>query len=359
MISLEGLCLVTGRFNTAGWILRTFSRYVRDGLIPNVFPEKEEFGVYNTADATLWMFHALDRYLEYTGDWTTVRLLLPQLYEIVEKHLAGTRFGIGIDPADNLLRQGQKGYALTWMDAKVGDLVVTPRRGKAVEINALWYNTLMLLQEWATRNGEVNRRQSLKSEAEKTRHSFNEKFWYIGGKYLYDVVDGEKGNDAACRPNQIFTISLKYPILEKERWQPVMDVIKTKLLTPYGLRTLAPEHPDYRRQYDGDILARDQAYHQGTVWPWLMGHYVDAFLRTFPDQQDKIQALLDPLLDHFNNTACVGSISEVFDAEEPFLPRGCIAQAWSVAEILRAWVKIRISNSPSSESEARIHSVLS
>jgi predicted glycogen debranching enzyme len=338
MISLEGLTLCTGRHAEAGFILRTFAHYVRDGLIPNLFPEGTRDGLYHTADATLWLFHALHRYLEATGDRLTLRLLLPTLLSIVEHHVRGTRFGIGVDPRDGLLRQGAPGYQLTWMDAKVGDWVVTPRRGKAVEINALWYNALRLLESWVRDEQGPDAAAPLAARAEAARQSFNARFWYAEGGYLYDVVDGEAGDDAACRPNQLFALSLTHPVLDEARWKSVLTVVLERLVTPVGLRTLAPGHPDYKSTYDGDLRARDAAYHQGTVWPWLIGPLVDAWLRVHPEDRAGARRLLDGFLPHFDE-GCVGSVSEIFDAETPFTPRGCIAQAWSVAEVLRAWVK--------------------
>jgi predicted glycogen debranching enzyme len=345
MISLEGLALVTGRQLEAGYILRTFARHVRDGLIPNLFPEGDREGLYHTADATLWFFHALHRYLETTGDQETLQLLLPVLLDVVDHHLRGTRFGIGVDPQDGLLRQGAEGYQLTWMDAKVEDWVVTPRRGKAVEINALWYNALRLLEGWVRQEG-TNRREEtarhLAEHAERCRESFNRRFWYAAGGHLYDVVDGavngEPGDDPACRPNQVFAISLDHPVLDRQRWEPVLRVVSERLLTPVGLRSLAPGHPDYKPTYDGDLRSRDAAYHQGTVWGWLIGPYVDAWLRVYPNELARARQLVERFVPHLSE-ACLGSISEVFDAEEPYTPRGCVSQAWSVAEVLRCWVK--------------------
>ena len=338
MISLEGLTLTTGRHLEAGYLLRTFAQYVRDGLIPNLFPEGNEEALYHTADATLWFFHALDRYVEVVGDGATLERLLPTLVEIIDRHLTGTRFGIGADPEDGLLRQGSPGYQLTWMDAKVGDWVVTPRRGKAVEINALWYNALRLLAGWLNDSGDKVAARALHEHAQLARASFNKRFWYPEGGYLYDVVDGENGDDSACRPNQVLAIALRHPALDPSRWAPVLDVVRSRLLTPVGLRSLAPGHPDYKSTYDGDLRARDAAYHQGTVWAWLIGPFVDAWLRTYPEGRDTAHRMLEDLTAHLGE-ACIGSISEVFDAEAPFTPRGCVAQAWSVAEVLRAWVK--------------------
>jgi predicted glycogen debranching enzyme len=338
MISLEGLTLATGRHAEARWILHTFAHYVRDGLIPNMFPEGENEGLYHTADATLWFFHAVDRYLRATSDHELLQALLPVLAGIVDHHLRGTRFGIGVDPRDGLLRQGAEGYQLTWMDAKVGDWVVTPRRGKAVEINALWYNALRLTEGWLAAEGGAEAARALGEHAERARRSFNQRFWYASGGYLYDVVDGESGDDPACRPNQVFALSLAHPVLDRERWEPVLETVRTRLLTPVGLRSLAPGHPDYKPRYYGDLRSRDAAYHQGTVWSWLIGPFVDAWLRLHPGDGERARAFLEGLRPHLDE-ACMGTVSEIFDAEEPFTPRGCVAQAWSVAELLRAWIK--------------------
>ena len=338
MISLEGLALVTGRHDEARRILRSFASYQKGGLIPNLFPEGDNEGLYHTSDASLWFVHAVGRYLEATGDRATLRLILPQLREIVERHLAGTRFGIGMDHGDGLLRQGARGYQLTWMDAKVGDWVVTPRRGKAVEINALWYNALRLLGKWCAEEADQGFSRRLELWADRAYHSFNERFWYREGGYLYDVIDGEAGDDPSCRPNQLFAISLPYPVLESGKWDRVLGAVRERLLTPVGLRTLAPGHPDYQSSYRGDIRARDAAYHQGTVWPWLIGPFVDAWLRCFPEQRQAARGFLTALAGELDRQ-CIGSIGEIYDAEEPHLPRGCVAQAWSVAELLRCWMK--------------------
>ncbi|MEP6714701.1 MAG: amylo-alpha-1,6-glucosidase [Terriglobia bacterium] len=334
MISLEGLTLTTGRVTEGGWILRTFSQYIKDGLIPNMFPEGQQAGLYHTADATLWFFHALSRYLAVSHDQLTLRKLLPKLIDIVEHHIQGTRFGIQVDSDDALLRQGAEGYQLTWMDAKVGDWVVTPRRGKAVEINALWYNALRLLQGWITEiDGDVAAERYTRL-ADRTREAFNRRFWNEAAGYLFDIVDGEQGDDPACRPNQVFAISLPHPVLDPTRWHAVLDTVRTRLLTPVGLRSLAPGHPDYKARYDGDLRSRDAAYHQGTVWAWLIGPFIDAWLKVYPQKREEARGFLAGFEPHLNE-ACIGSISEVFDAEEPHTPRACIAQAWSVAEVLR------------------------
>ncbi len=338
MISLEGLTLTTGRHVEAGWILRTFAHYIRDGLIPNLFPEGENLGLYHTADATLWFFHALDRYMEYTNDGDTLRHILPTLIDVVEHHLRGTRFGIGVDPEDGLLRQGAEGYQLTWMDAKVDGWVVTPRRGKAVEINGLWYNALGLLENWLRAEQNNNAADQYAKHAKRAKQSFNERFWNPEGNGLFDVIDGEDGNSAACRPNQLLAFSLKHPILDEQRWQAVLETVRARLLTPVGLRSLSRDHPDYKPKYFGDLRARDAAYHQGTVWAWLIGPFIDAWLKVYPDDRAGARKFLDGFTPHLD-AGCVGSINEIFDAEPPFLPRGCIAQAWSVAEVLRCWVK--------------------
>jgi predicted glycogen debranching enzyme len=340
MISLEGLTLLTGRHAEARDILLTFASHMRDGLIPNLFPEREREGLYNTADATLWFFHALDRYQQHTGDRTLVPDLLPTLVDIVRHHVAGTHFGIRLD-ADGLLTQGVSGYALTWMDAKVEDWVVTPRRGKAVEINALWYNALCLLAHWLDMAGDGAAGLEIRQRAELTYRSFNARFWNAAANCLFDVVDGERGDDDACRPNQLFAIALPHPVLDGRHWQPVLEQVTTRLLTPVGLRTLAPDHPDYKPRYFGDLRARDAAYHQGTVWPWLLGAYVDARLATYPEDRAGARAVVERVLAHLDD-ACIGSISEIFDAEPPFVPRGCIAQAWSVAEVLRGLVRTAV-----------------
>ncbi len=339
MISLPGLTLVTGRHTEAGYILRTFAHYVRDGLIPNLFPEGQNEGLYHTADATLWFFQATARYVDVTGDRDTLRRLLPKFLDIVEHHLRGTRFGIHVDPADGLLSQGAEGYQLTWMDAKVGDWVVTPRRGKAVEINALWYNALRHLEGWLRAAGDEARAEQVAGHAARARESFNRRFWYARGGYLYDVVDAEGGgDDPSCRPNQVFAIALTHPVLARDYWQPVLQVVRERLLTPVGLRSLAPGSPDYKAKYYGDLRSRDAAYHQGTVWAWLIGPFIDAYLKVHPGDRAGARRFLSGFERHLSE-ACLGSISEIFDAEEPFTPRGCVAQAWSVAEVLRCWVE--------------------
>ena len=334
MISLEGLTLATGRMEEAGYILRTFAKHLKDGLIPNMFPEGNSEGLYHTADATLWFFHAASRYVEMSGDRDTLQRLIPMFHEVIALHERGTRFGIRMDPADGLLIQGAPDLQLTWMDAKVGNLVVTPRRGKAVEINALWYNALRLMEEWTQDPGNEDRAPHYRDLADRVRTSFNTRFWNDRASALFDVVDGEGGNDDAIRPNQLFAVSLPYSVLNSCRWKAVVDIAYDRLLTPYGLRSLAPGHPDYQPQYFGDLRARDLAYHQGTVWPWLIGPFVDAWCRVYPEGVQQLRPIAESLAQHLTS-ACVGTISEIFDAEPPYTPRGCCAQAWSVAEVLR------------------------
>jgi predicted glycogen debranching enzyme len=337
MISLEGLTLLTGRISQAGSILRMFAHHMRDGLVPNMFPEGANEGLYHTADATMWFFHALDRYLHASGDRRTLTKLLPLLHDVIDHHMQGTRFGIRMDPDDSLLHEGAPGVQLTWMDAKAGDWVVTPRRGKAVEINALWYNALRLMCDWLARAGDPDGSKQICAVADRVYESFNRRFWNEEAGYLFDVVDGEGGNDPACRPNQLFAISLPHPVLDRKRWKAVLEVAERELLTPAGLRSLSPRHPDYKKTYRGDLITRDAAYHQGTVWSWLIGPYVDARLKVRPDDIAGARRTLDGLIEHLSAN-CVGFVSEVFDAEPPYAPGGCVAQAWSVAELLRCLV---------------------
>jgi len=339
MITLEGLTLTTGRHTEAGYILRTFAHYVRHGLIPNTFPEGRDEGLYHTVDATLWFFHAVARYVAAAEDELFLSQILPQLEEIIHCHLEGTDFGIGVDAKDGLLKEGAAGYQLTWMDAKVDDWVVTPRRGKPVEINALWYNALCHMREWLRKDGQAEKADEMEKYAQRCRDSFQKRFWYEKGGYLYDVVDGENGDDPALRPNQLLAISLDFPVLAREKWAPVMEAVERELLTPVGLRSLAPSDKDFKAKYFGNLRDRDAAYHQGTVWPWLIGPYIDAWLKLHPDDLEQAQDLLRGFEERLEENG-VGSIGEIFDAEAPYTHRGCVAQAWSVAEVLRSLVKI-------------------
>lgn len=337
MISLEGLMLSTGRHFEARATLLTFAHYIRDGLLPNLFPEGEGRGMYHTVDATLWYFHAIHRYVQHSGDRSVVDELLPVLRDVIRHHLEGTRYNIHVDQADGLLDAGTPEHALTWMDAHMGEWIVTPRRGKPVEIQALWYNALCLMAAWE--QGEAA--EALAARAAQVRASFNARFWNVSRRCLFDVVDGEQGTDARLRPNQLFAISLDHPVLERERWEDVVHTVGEELLTPVGLRTLDAYDPNYARNYHGNLKARDSAYHQGTVWPWLLGAYVDAWLKTHQDR-NAARRLLAAFPAHLQVSG-LGTISEVFDGDAPHAPHGCIAQAWSVAEILRCWKLTRSS----------------
>jgi predicted glycogen debranching enzyme len=336
MISLPGLALSTGRAAEAASILRTFARYLADGLLPNNFPDSA--GVipgYNTADATLWYVLAIRAYEEATGDGALVTDLVPALREIVERHLSGTRYGIGVDPLDGLLRAGQPGVQLTWMDAKVGDWVVTPRIGKPVEINALWYNALRTVAEILAARGEAATATRFGALAERARDSFRSRFRRLDRDHLADVVDGPYGDDWTLRPNQIFALSLPHPLLDRDEGHAVLAAVGRSLLTSYGLRSLAPSDPAYRGDYGGDQVRRDGAYHQGPVWSWLLGAYAEATYRLTGDR-DAALTVLRPLGDHLRD-AGLGSVSEIFEGDPPYLPKGCVAQAWGVAEALRVW----------------------
>ena len=335
MIALPGLALTTGRPEIARRILTTFARFVDRGMLPNRFPDQGEAPEYNTVDATLWYVDAIRAYVHATDDDATLGQLFPVLEDIVRWHRQGTRYGIKEDPADSLLRAGESGVQLTWMDAKVGDWVVTPRIGKPVEINALWYNALRAMAWFARRLGRPT--EPWDALADRVKRGFD-RFWHPRKQYCYDVVDGPTAFDDALRPNQIFAVALAESPLSAERQRRVVDVCARHLLTSYGLRSLAPGERGYCPRYAGDVVSRDGAYHQGTVWAWLLGPFARAHYKVYRDRQAAL-ALLEPLADHLADYG-VGSIGEVFDADPPFLPGGCIAQAWSVAETLRAWADI-------------------
>ena len=332
MIALPGLALVTGRPEIARRILTTFARFVDRGMLPNRFPDAGETPEYNTADATLWYVEAVRAYHEATGDDALVRQLYPTLEAIVRAHRAGTRYGIGEDPADGLLHAGEPGVQLTWMDARVGDRVITPRIGKPVEINALWYNALRAMAAFAATAGRPGGPWT--ALGDRVARSFA-RFWCERTGGCYDVLDGPDGDDDAIRPNQIFAVSLPASPLPADRQRRVVEACARHLLTPMGLRSLAPGEPAYCSRYAGDAPARDCAYHQGTVWAWLLGPFAVAWQRVFGDAKGARQ-LLAPLADHLNEYG-LGSIAEIFDGEPPHAPGGSIAQAWSVAETLRAW----------------------
>lgn len=345
MIALPGLCLATGREEVARDILRSFATFVCQGMLPNRFPDRGERPEYNTADATLWYFQALWDYVRGDAHPRTAppasssahrlslaRELWPLLTDMIAWHVRGTRYGIRVDEADGLLRAGEPGVQLTWMDAKVGDWVVTPRIGKPVEINALWHNALCILGSLAEQLGEDG--SDYLRQARRAARSFRAAFVRPDGRGLYDVI-ADGGPDAAIRPNQIFAVSLPYSPLARREQQAVVRTVEQELLTPFGLRSLAPSDAAYCPRYGGSLWERDAAYHQGTVWPWLLGPFVLAHYRVYGDAE-QARGFLRPLQAHLLE-AGIGSISEIFDADPPHRPDGCIAQAWSVAETLRAW----------------------
>jgi predicted glycogen debranching enzyme len=332
MIALPGLTLATGRPEIAARILRTFAAFVDRGMLPNRFPDKGETPEYNTVDATLWYFEAIRACHAATRDDGLLKELMPALELIVEAHVRGTRYGIGVDPADGLLRSGEPGVQLTWMDARIGDWVVTPRTGKAVEINALWYNALRATAAFARVLGRSPKPWA--GMADRVAASFG-RFWNADAGHCHDVVDGPDGDDPSLRPNQILAVSLPFTPLSRERQRGIVDACARHLLTSHGLRSLAPGDPRYRGTYGGDPWARDGAYHQGTVWSWLLGPFALAHFRVYGDRA-VARSFLEPIAHHLGAYG-VGSIAEVFDGDPPFRPGGCIAQAWSVGEVLRAW----------------------
>jgi predicted glycogen debranching enzyme len=362
MIALPGLTLALGRFDIAADILRTFARHVSQGMIPNRFPEQGTTPEYNTADATLWFIHAVEQYTVYSGDKKLAVELYPLLTDIVVWHRKGTRFGIKVDPDDGLLMAGEPGMQLTWMDAKVGEWVVTPRIGKCVEINALWYNALQIMIQLAEQFGTQAQAADYRQSALQVKNSFKH-FWNEAAQCLYDVIDGPEGDlhaddqryDGRLRPNQLLAVSLPYSPLCERQCKAVVDLCARELLTPFGLRSLASGEPDYAPHYQGNPRQRDAAYHQGTVWAWLIGPFIDAHYRVYRDA-DKALSYLDAFRQHLG-AACLGQISEIFDAEPPFTPRGCFAQAWSVAEILRVWCRLQPSRDQPGHQEQQQESV--
>jgi predicted glycogen debranching enzyme len=335
MIALPGLTLATGRAQIARRILETFTRFVDRGMLPNRFPGSGEHPAYNTVDAALWFIDAWRAYVEATGDLDALARAFPTLESIIAHYREGTRYGIVLDPADGLIRAGEPGVALTWMDAKVGDWVVTPRIGKPVEINALWYHGLEVMAHFAAQSGADPR--PYLDAAQRARAGFA-RFIRGDGQGLYDVLDGPDGDDARIRPNQIFAVSLTHSPLDVPDQAAVVGVCARHLLCSYGLRSLAQEDPEYRGRYEGDVRSRDAAYHQGTVWAWLLGHYALAEYRVTGDAP-AAQARLEPIADHLLD-AGLGTLSEVFDGDPPHRPGGCPAQAWSVACTLDAWTRL-------------------
>ena len=337
MIALPGICLALGRFAEARRIFRAFMEHVSEGLIPNRFPDHGEVPDYNTVDATLWLFTALYKYEQHSGDSTLADELWPTLCDIIRWHERGTRYHIGVD-ADGLLHAGEHGTQLTWMDAKVGDWVVTPRQGKAVEVNALWYNALSVAQSIAGRRGETAIQAAMRDKAAAVKEAFCAQFWNDELGCLYDVINAD-GKDASIRPNQLLALSLPFPLFDGEKAERIFATVDTHLYTPRGLRSLSPRDPAYRSRYAGGPWERDGSYHQGIVWGWLMGPFLTALARIHGEEgKARGRAIVEGFAEHLGE-AGLGSVSEIFDAEPPFTPRGCFAQAWSVAELLRASVE--------------------
>jgi predicted glycogen debranching enzyme len=340
MIALPGLTLATRRFDVAKSILLEFARHVDRGMLPNRFPDAGEAPEYNTVDATLWFFEAVRTLAEEANDLRFIKInLYGVLADIIDWHARGTRYGIRVD-ADGLLASGEPGVQLTWMDAKVGDWVVTPRYGKAVEIQALWYNALRVMERLANEFGDERGEKRFAAMAVQAKRSFNLAFWNEEAGYLFDVVNGDE-RDASIRPNQILAVSLRYSMLSTERSKRVLEVVERELVTPYGLRSLAPSDPRYQGRYEGDQRRRDGAYHQGTVWAWLMGPFITAYLRVngrTKESRERAAQMLAGFREHLSD-AGLGQISEIFDGDPPHQPRGCIAQAWSVGELLRVAVQ--------------------
>ncbi|WP_373538347.1 amylo-alpha-1,6-glucosidase [Chamaesiphon sp.] len=342
MIALPGLTIATERPEIARSILRTFAKYVDKGMLPNRFPDAGEVPEYNTVDATLWYFEAIRSYYDATADDDLLEELFPVLADIIDWHCRGTRYNIHLDASDGLLYAGEAGVQLTWMDAKVDDWVVTPRIGKPIEVNALWYCALRSMAKFARQLGKPYK--EYEAIADRTLAKFS-RFWNPDTGYCYDVLDSPAGDDASLRPNQLFAVSLPgigakgyAPLLTPIQQRGVVDTCGRQLLTSYGLRSLAPSHPQYQGHYGGNQLQRDGAYHQGTTWGWLLGSFVLAHLQVYGDRT-QARKFLEPIGHHLLAHG-LGTCSEIFDGDAPMTPRGCIAQAWTVAEVLRAWVAI-------------------
>ncbi len=336
MIALNGLTLATNREGIAKNILREYSKHISKGMIPNRFPDEGETPEYNTVDATLWYFEAIRAFVEKTEDYDFVQNeLYEKLVEIIYWHRRGTRFNIKMDE-DGLLYAGEEGLQLTWMDAKYGDEVFTPRIGKPVEIQALWYNALKIMEDFAKKFRDKDGKHQYQEMAKTAKKSFNKEFWNADEEYLYDVIN-EDEKDKSVRPNQIFAVSLKYSMLSMFRAKKVVQKVERELFTPVGLRSLSPDNPNYQGIYIGDPYKRDSAYHQGTVWAWLMGAFIKSLEKTYPKgrkHRQYVEKILEGFETHLREEG-IGQISEIFDGNFPHEPRGCFAQAWSVAEILR------------------------
>ncbi|HVX50504.1 MAG TPA: amylo-alpha-1,6-glucosidase [Chitinophagaceae bacterium] len=339
MISLPGLCLSTARYADAKKIIIAFAGSVSKGMLPNRFQDGGQPPEYNNVDGTLWYFIAVYKYLQVTGDKDFIlNEILPVLKDIIDWHYKGTRYNIHTD-ADGLLYAGEKGIQLTWMDARVNNQVVTPRMGKPVEIQALWYNALKIFAVLLALNNQQNDAEVMNTNAAKAKHNFSEKFWYDGG-YLYDVIDENGNADASLRPNQLFAVSLPFPLVEKEKAAAILRAVTETLYTPAGLRSLSPTDPRYIGSYTGNQYQRDSAYHQGTVWAWLIGPYIDAVIRV-SDDRGKAATVIETFARHLKQFY-ITTIPEIFDGDAPHRPKGCIAQAWSVAELLRVMKEYNI-----------------
>ncbi|MEO3706978.1 amylo-alpha-1,6-glucosidase [Trichormus azollae] len=341
LIALPGLTLVPQRFEIAKGLLQTFARYCRHGLIPNAFPDIDSEPFYNSIDAALWWIETLGLYLEATQDWQFLLEQFPVVQQIHKAFIGGTRYNIQVDAIDGLISWDANGVALTWMDALVEGLPVTPRCGKAVEINALWYSSLCWLSQWAERLSQIdagnflrltNQAQRYARQAEQVKNSL-QKFWNPQLGYLYDFIDPDDRRNSQIRPNAVLALSLHHCSFSQQQGRQVLDLATSRLLTPYGLRSLDPNDPEYVGKCEGSPHKRDHSYHQGTVWTWLIGSYVRSWERFYPEVP--IPFDWQPLLDHFLSSACLGSISEIFDGDAPHISRGTIAQAWSVAELIR------------------------
>ena len=341
MIALQGLTLVTKRYDDAKGILKTFAKYIKNGLVPNMFPDEGVDPIYNTVDAAMWYFYSVDKYLEYTGkeeDYEFIKNeIYPKLEEIIDGYKNGTEFSIYMDK-DYLIHAGGGFDQVTWMDVRVGEWVVTPRHGKPVEISALWYNALRVMEKLAKRFGKDAKEYG--ELADKVKKSFNEKFWNEEKGCLYDVVDDTE-NDAKIRPNQIYAVSLPYTMLDEEKSKSIVNTVMEHLYASYGLRSLSPEDEEYIGEYKGKLHDRDAAYHQGTTWAFPLGGFITAYVKVNGRTEEakmRARMMIEPLEDHLRD-GCVGSIAEIFDGNEPIISRGCYAQAWSVGEILRAYVE--------------------
>jgi predicted glycogen debranching enzyme len=335
MIALPGLLLATGRAKVAAKVLRTYAGLVSKGMLPNRIPDAGEAAEYNTVDAALWFFEAARQYYAATHDLSLIREIFPALEQIIDAYTRGVRYNIHVDSSDGLLYAGEPGVQLTWMDSKIGDWVVTPRVGKPVEVNALWLNALSTQAKFAEALGSSP--SPYAALAAQARQGF-QRFWNSAANCCFDVIGGPEGNDASVRPNQIFAVALEESGLTAEQQRVVVDICQRELLTSFGLRSLSPQAPQYRGHYGGSQEQRDSSYHQGTAWGWLMGPFIHAFLRVTGDREQAL-TFLAPFENHLKIYG-LGTASEIFDADPPFAPQGCFAQAWTVAELLRAWVKV-------------------